>query len=221
MKLKDSNKPFNEYLVERYPTLFPKDEKDNPIQPSCGIWCPVGWENLVEDLCKALSSYCCMQQVYTEKYKPIRIVKEWFYKKIFTKVFNPIYNKFNPYKNLSFTVSHGISLEVRAKFEQDHKRELAILRFLDKIRKIFYPYYKWDISPVPPVTIDQIKEKFGQLRVYYDGGDKKVAGMVSFAEYLSASICQNTGNRGSLCKRGSWYSTLSPEEAEKNNFTQA
>jgi hypothetical protein len=216
MKLKDSSKPFNEYLVERYPTLFPKDEQGNPIQPSCGIWCPVGWENLVDDLCKALTSYCCMQQVYTEKYKPIRIVKEWFYKKIFTKVFNPIYNKFNPYKKQIFSTAAQ-----RAKFQEESKFKMGIWNCLNKIRKIFYPYYKWDISPVPPVTIDQIKEKFGQLRFYYDGGDTKVAGMVSFAEYLSASICQNTGNRGSLCKRGSWYATLSPEEAEKNNFTQA
>jgi len=216
MKLKDSSKPFNQYLIERYPSLFPKDEQGNPIQPSCGIWCPVGWENLVDDLCKALSSYCCMQKVYKEKYKAVRIAKQWFYKKIFTKVFNPIYNKFDPYKKQTILSTAA----QRAKFEEKNKFKMGIWNFLYKVRKIFYPYYKWDITPVSPVTIDQIKEKFGELRFYYDGGDTKVVGMVSFAEFLSATICQNTGNRGSLCKRGSWYSTLSPEEAEKNNFTQ-
>jgi len=214
MKLKDSSVPFDEYLIKQYPTLFPKDEQGNPIQPSCGIWCPDGWQNLVDDLCRALEAYCCMQQVYTEKYKAVRIAKEWFYKKIFSKIF--IYNRFNPYnKQISLTA------EQRAKFQEDNKFKFTVWNFFIKIRKIFYPYYKWDISPVPPVTIAQIKEKFGQLRFYYDGGDTKVAGMVSFAEFLSSTICQNTGNRGSLCKRGSWYSTLSPEEAEKNNFTQA
>jgi hypothetical protein len=214
MKLKDSSKPFNEYLVERYPTLFPKDEQGNPIQPSCGIWCPVGWENLVDDLCRALESYCRCQKVYTEKYKTLRLVKEWFYKKIFSKIF--IYNRFNPYNE-----QISLTAEQRAKFQEENKFKFTVWNFFIKIRKIFYPYYKWDITPVPPVTIAQIKEKFGELRFYYDGGDVKVVGMVSFAEFLSSTICQNTGNRGSLCKRGSWYSTLSPEEAEKNNFTQA
>jgi hypothetical protein len=217
MKLNDSSKPFSEYLVERYPALFPKDEQGNPIQPSCGIWCPDGWQNLVDDLCRALESYCRCQKVYTEKYKTLRLVKEWFYKKIFSKIFNPIYNRLNPYKKQTIF----ITAEQRAKFQEENKFKFVVWNFLNKIRKIYYPYYKWDITPVPPVTIAQIKEKFGQLRFYYDGGDTKVAGMVSFAEFLSSTICQNTGNRGSLCKRRGWYATLSPEEAEKNNFTQA
>ena len=39
----------------------------------------------------------------------------------------------------------------------------------------------------------QVKEKFSGLRFYYSGGDEKIAGMMSFAEDLSYSICEECG----------------------------
>lgn len=214
----NSQIPFDQYLIKTYPTLFPKDSDGNPTAPSCGIWCPVGWENLVKDLCKAISTYCCLQLVYIEKRKPLRLVKQWFYKNIFSKIYDPLYRKYNPYNKPEYKTLL-LSVSARAALNEKYKREFAIVEKLRKIQKIFYPYYKWDTVPVAPVTIHQIKEKFGQLRFYYEGGDAKVAGMVSFAEYLSSTICQNTGTRATLCKKRSWYATLSPEEAAKNGFT--
>jgi hypothetical protein len=57
--------------------------------------------------------------------------------------------------------------------------------------------------------IHQIKEKFGELRFYYSGGDEQVAGMVRFAEYLCSKTCEVSGEKGKLCIRGNWYKTLS------------
>ena len=58
-----------------------------------------------------------------------------------------------------------------------------------------------------PVTIAQIKEKFGGLRFYYDGGDSVVAGMVYMAEAWAAHSCEVCGNMGKS-RSGGWIRTL-------------
>ncbi len=63
-----------------------------------------------------------------------------------------------------------------------------------------------DLSYVP-VTFDQVKEKFGGLRIYFSGGDDYVFGAVSMAEEYSYKICEVCGNAGKPNKEG-WISTL-------------
>jgi len=58
-----------------------------------------------------------------------------------------------------------------------------------------------------PVTFDQVKEKYGGLRVYFSGGDDYVFGAVSMAEEYSYKICEICGNAGKPNK-GGWISTL-------------
>jgi hypothetical protein len=69
------------------------------------------------------------------------------------------------------------------------------------------PEYKSDYIPV---KFDQIKEKFGGLRVYFSGGDDYIEGLVSMAESFSYKICESCGERGSPNK-GGWISTLCDE----------
>jgi hypothetical protein len=58
-----------------------------------------------------------------------------------------------------------------------------------------------------PVTLDQIKEKFGSLRFYFSGGDEFVEGLVSMAEEMSYKICERCGNPGTPNKTG-WIRVL-------------
>lgn len=58
-----------------------------------------------------------------------------------------------------------------------------------------------------PVKFDQIKEKYGTLRVYFSGGDEYVEGLVSMAETISGKICEVCGNKGQPNK-GGWITTL-------------
>lgn len=58
-----------------------------------------------------------------------------------------------------------------------------------------------------PVKFDQIKEKYGTLRVYFSGGDEYVEGLVSMAEAISGKICEVCGNKGQPNK-GGWIATL-------------
>lgn len=57
------------------------------------------------------------------------------------------------------------------------------------------------------VRFDQIKEKFGGLRVYFSGGDEYVEGLVDMAESFSYKICEFCGERGNPNKEG-WIITL-------------
>ena len=58
-----------------------------------------------------------------------------------------------------------------------------------------------------PVKFDQVKEKYGGLRLYFSGGDEYVKGLVSMAEAMSYKICEVCGNKGEPNKSG-WISTL-------------
>jgi len=64
--------------------------------------------------------------------------------------------------------------------------------------------------------ITQIKEKFGGLRLYSQGGDEYIEGAIDLAEELSYKTCEVTGKPGALCRKpGGWLVVLCPEEAEK------
>jgi hypothetical protein len=58
-----------------------------------------------------------------------------------------------------------------------------------------------------PVKFDQVKEKYGGLRLYFSGGDKYVEGLVSMAEAMSYKICEVCGNKGQP-NEGGWITTL-------------
>jgi hypothetical protein len=64
------------------------------------------------------------------------------------------------------------------------------------------------------VVVAQIKEKFGGLRFYYDGGDDVIGGMVRMAEAWAGNSCEECGKPGKS-REGGWIRTLCDEhEAE-------
>jgi hypothetical protein len=65
------------------------------------------------------------------------------------------------------------------------------------------------------VRFDQIKEKYGGLRVYFSGGDDYIEGVVSMAEEYSYKVCEVCGNAGKPNK-GGWITTLC-ENCRNNN----
>ena len=69
---------------------------------------------------------------------------------------------------------------------------------------------------VEQVVVEQIKEKFGGLRFYYQGGDDNVHGMVRMAESWAARSCETCGAPGTR-RSGGWIRTLCDfHEAERN-----
>tara|TARA_R110000824_G_scaffold89748_4_gene219784 strand:+ start:2091 stop:2492 length:402 start_codon:yes stop_codon:yes gene_type:complete len=47
--------------------------------------------------------------------------------------------------------------------------------------------------PIQSVEATQVKEKWGSLRFYYEGGDEYIEGLVSMAELLSSVTCLSCG----------------------------
>jgi hypothetical protein len=68
---------------------------------------------------------------------------------------------------------------------------------------------------VPQVVVEQIKEKFGGLRFYYQGGDDEISGMVRMAEAWADGACEECGAAGKR-RSGGWIRTLCDQhEAER------
>lgn len=66
----------------------------------------------------------------------------------------------------------------------------------------------------------QIKEKFATIRIYDNGGDEFIDGVISMAEWLSSMTCEVCGKSGSLCKskNGMWLKTLCDDDAAKLEY---
>lgn len=69
---------------------------------------------------------------------------------------------------------------------------------------------------VPQVVIEQVKEKFGTLRFYVQGGDEYTNGMISMAEAMSAVTCEVCGNRGQMRGHGWFYTACDQHTREED-----
>ena len=49
------------------------------------------------------------------------------------------------------------------------------------------------LGEMPPITVTQVKEKFGSLRFRYRGGNEMTYGMVRMAERLSEEVDETDG----------------------------
>lgn len=77
---------------------------------------------------------------------------------------------------------------------------------------------KYDEVPekVNQVVAVQVKEKFGGLRFYYEGGDETVRGMVHMAETLASVTCETCGSPGHIRGRG-WLYTACDEHTKETD----
>jgi hypothetical protein len=209
---------FEQYLFKKYPDLFHKGE-DGELLPQfqrCWNDCPKGWETLVEHLFGCIDNY--VKNTTHTKLNPNRKAKAWIYEKLWRPAKAKIDKLFNPYHDFVILKFNSPSKEQKAKMDA---------RFSMKVRRLTSRISSWFQSEMyvynkpQQVKIGQYKEKFGTLRVYADNSDDDVDGMIRFAEYLSGKTCQDTGEAADLCRKGSWYATLSPAKAQELDFEKA
>ena len=89
---------------------------------------------------------------------------------------------------------------------------------------------KWSFMKMPRGAphihfprITQVKEKFGGLRFYYDGGDNVISGMVSLTESLSYRTCETCGSTKDVGQTKGWITTICKKCVKENdvlNWTQ-
>jgi len=64
------------------------------------------------------------------------------------------------------------------------------------------------------VSAAQVKEKFGTLRFYVDGGNERIHQLITEAEIASSHICESCGLEGKL--RGKWWVTTLCDSCTEN-----
>jgi hypothetical protein len=90
---------------------------------------------------------------------------------------------------------------------------------LERLCKNIQQHIEWqnrEGEVVPQVIVEQIKEKFGGLRFYYQGGDDQVAGMVRMAEAWADVACEECGGIGKR-RGGGWVRTLCDKHEHERN----
>ena len=226
-KEKIEKQSFENKIMNLYPDLFHKDSEGKPIPADCGIYCPPGWEHLVENLCSSIDSYVKHAEVSTQKHKVWFATKMFFYSKFIMPIGNGIFRILDPYKlyqvkeNTKYQTWWVYKSDISKLVKEKHPRRLALSQKVVVFFSWFRPYYKWNKEKVPAVYIDQIKEKFGNLRYYYSGGNEAVSGMVRLAESISMKTCEESGMPGVMCQKGKgmkWYRTLAPKMAKKFGY---
>lgn len=74
------------------------------------------------------------------------------------------------------------------------------------------------ISPTNPPYATQVKEKFGGLRFYVQGGQRVADRLVIDAQEKSYSVCEICGKKGKTLMRGIWLKTLCPHHAKEMKY---
>lgn len=92
-------------------------------------------------------------------------------------------------------------------------------KHLLKLRNTISKKTKWEeYNAFHPINITQIKEKFGGLCFYYNGGDEYISGLVSFAEDFSYKICETCGTTKNVHQTKGWINTICDKcEKKKKN----
>jgi hypothetical protein len=178
---------FEEYLMSKYPELFPQDEQGNPLPSSCGVGGHEEWKDIIDNLCGAIVQYT-KTSFKTEK-NPNKLIRLWYF--LWDKLWRPIYKKLDNMLNLYrryapknseafWLIPKDIQKKVEASRQHEIRKKLAHLNYY-----VLCPKNAFITKPsCPKVTIAQIKSKFGELRFYIDGADDAVYGMIRFAEHL-------------------------------------
>ena len=90
---------------------------------------------------------------------------------------------------------------------------------IERLSSSIQQHIEWknkDSEVCPQVVVEQIKEKFGGLRFYYQGGDEYINGLVSMAESWAGIACEECGGIGKR-RGGGWVRTLcDAHETERN-----
>ena len=90
---------------------------------------------------------------------------------------------------------------------------------IERLSSSIQQHIEWknkDSEVCPQVVVMQVKEKFGGLRFYYEGGDEYVHGLVSMAESWAGIACEDCGGIGKR-RSGGWVRTLCDvHEAERH-----
>ena len=171
-------KELDEYLCKVYPKMMVNRNK--PMQETCMCWgfeCGDGWFQILNQLMGNIQHHLD----WKERQREVSI-------------------KFN-------RIAEQLKAGDSTLFDEEYK-DMINQEYKEKRRQQLIDQYPVAIpEPNPQVTLDQVKENFGTLRFYYQGGDDYIRGLVSMAESMSGVTCEECGKPGTQTP-GGWIKTV-------------
>jgi hypothetical protein len=177
-------------LCEKYPKMMVNRNKD--MKETCMCWgfeCGDGWFNILDQLMGNIQHHI-----------------DWKEKQRVGAI------KYNEMATQAKAGNFDLFEETMKALPNDEYKE-------KRLAEIVAGDFRQVPESIPQVTLDQVKEKFGTLRFYYSGGDDYISGMVSFAESLTAVICESCGNPGER-RGGGWVHTYCDPCEEKRELAR-
>ena len=183
-------KELDELLCKKYPRIFVNRHGDMMSTAMCwGFDCSDGWFNIIDQFCRQAQWH--IDQGNRDRQKTI----------VFNTALEQAINGNVDVLRDYYTKLFG---------DKDHIEKYV----QEDIKNKQYRDVREEISQIVAV---QVKEKFGTLRFYYDGGDRFIDGLESMAESMSAVTCEVCGSPGKLVG-GGWVRTLCKTHAEEQNY---
>ena len=71
-------------------------------------------------------------------------------------------------------------------------------------------------QPVKQVVARQIKQKFGTLRFYYEGGNEHTETIIKYTEFISGYICEDTGSTNDVGYNNKGYIQVLHKDLARN-----
>lgn len=168
-------------LLEKYPKLFDSNLSNNMPQPFQLFYfeCSDGWFTLVDKLCMQIQGYI--------DHKRTSRAKTLIYNRALKRAINGDKTLLLNYYAFGKDITDWVINRVEKDIEEKYFRPVP-----EKVRQI---------------KVQQVKEKFGGLRFYYDQGNEYISGLVSMAEAMSYVTCEVCGDSGKVRKNG-YFRTL-------------
>lgn len=185
------NEDLDTKLCEKYPKIFKDRHASMQVTLMCwGFECGSGWFNIIDRLCANIQGHIDWRR--KQRVNALR-----FNRCIRHAKKGNIYNL-----ERYFSFKGNIT---------EHAKKLA----KEALEKDFFQPVP---EKIPQVVACQIKEKFGTLRFYYDGGDEYIHGLVAMAESMSEVTCEKCGSPGKIIP-GGWLKTLCDQHSQNDMVT--
>lgn len=172
---------------------------------------PKGWEKIIRNLFECLNAHAKFDRHVPKTDWKSRIWNT--YCVVGRKLFIKFERLINPYRSYGKDgKAFIITSEMRKKAEKT-----TIFKIYQALQTFRCIHFQQAMECKFPETlyIEQIKVKFGDLRIYTSGGDDVMRGMIRIAQYLALKTCEETGNI-----RNGWYRTLSKAKAKELGYSQ-
>lgn len=156
----------DELLCKKYPKIFKDRYADMTTTAMCwGFEHGSGWFNIIDLLCGQIQGHIDWRR--KERINALKFNRAL--KRALAGDKTSLIKYFSP---------QGEPTEYRTQLVDEAIKKAKYRDVPEKIRQ---------------VVASQVKEKFGTLRFYYDGGDEYIHGLAAMAEAMSARTCESCG----------------------------